>query len=172
MAKITFLTLNKLKSTSRVKMENAFNVIYKEYSYLVYYIALKIIKDKEVAKDITNETFLRFFDKKNQIKSIKNVKYYLTTTSKNLAINYLNSQKRSESLEEEINFESVYDDFDLYISKFKDYLDEEEIDLIVSHLLYDFSFKEIASYKNTTINVISSKYRRAIIKIRKHFKEI
>lgn len=172
MAKITSRTLNKLKSTSQSKMENAFNMIYEEYSYLVYYISLKIVKDKEVAKDITNETFLKFFDKKNSLKNIESVKSYLTITSKNLSLNYLTDQNRIVPLDEEPIEESKYDDFEHYISKFKEYLNEDEIDLIVYHLLYGFSFKDIALKNNTTVNVVSSKYRRAIIKVRKHFKEI
>ncbi|MCH5171218.1 MAG: sigma-70 family RNA polymerase sigma factor [Erysipelotrichales bacterium] len=172
MAKISSRTLNRLKSPSKEKMENAFNTIYKEYSYLVYYISLKIVKDKEIAKDITNETFLNFFDKKNYIKNVKSIKSYLTTTSKNLSLNHLIDQERKVPFNEEVAEEQRYDDFESYISKFKEYLDEEEIDLIVYHLLYDFSFKDIARINNTTTNAISSKYRRAIIKVRKHFKEI
>ncbi|MCH5180371.1 MAG: sigma-70 family RNA polymerase sigma factor [Erysipelotrichales bacterium] len=172
MAKITSRTLKKLKSTSHSVMENAFNAIYDEYSYLVYYVSLKIVKDKDAAKDITNETFLKFFESKNTIKDIKKVKSYLTSISKNLSLNHLKDQERRVSFDEEIIEEQRYDDFENYISKFKEYLDEEEIDLIVYHLLYDFSFKEIALKNNTTTSSVSSKYQRAIIKVRKHFKEI
>ena len=141
MNKITSRVLKRLKSPSKILMENAFDIIYKEYSYLVYYISLKIVKDKEMAKDITNETFLKFFDKKNYLKSIKSVKSYLTTTSKNLSLNYLKSQERIVAFDGDIAEESRYDDFESYILKFKEYLNEEEIDLIIYHLLYDFSFK-------------------------------
>ena len=172
MAKITSKTLKRLKSPSRFLMESAFNSIYNEYSYLVYYVSLKIVKDKEIARDVTNETFLKFFDKKNYLKNVNSVKSYLVTTSKNLSLNYLVSQEKIVLLNEDIEEESKQDDFESYIAKFKEYLDEEEVDLIIYHLLYDFSFKEIALKNNTTTNAVSSKYRRAIIKVRKHFKEI
>lgn len=172
MAKITSKTLKRLKSPSHSVMESAFNAIYKEYSYLVYYVSLKIVKDKEIARDVTNETFLKFFDKKNYLKNVNSVKSYLATTSKNLSLNYLVSQEKIVLLNEDIEEESKQDDFESYIAKFKEYLDEEEVDLIIYHLLYDFSFKEIALKNNTTTNAVSSKYRRAIIKVRKHFKEI
>ena len=57
-----------------------------------------------------------------------------------------------------------------YIEKFKDFLSKEEVDLIVLHLLYDFTFKEIAKDKSTTVDVISSRYRRAILKVKQHYK--
>ena len=172
MSKITFKVLYDLKSPSREKMENAFNIIYKEYSYLVFYVSLQIVKDNDIAKDITNETFYKFYANKDNIDSEKNLKYYLTTISKNLSLNYLSSIKNEEPLDENIMYkDEKKDHFNDYIEKFKDFLDQEEIDLIVYHLLYGFTFKDLAIMKNVSIDVISSKYRRTLIKIRKNYKK-
>lgn len=172
MAKISFLTLNNLKSTSKEVVENAFNIVYKEYSYLVFYVILQIVKDNDLALELTNETFTNFFINKDNINTSKNVKYYLVTTGKNLAINRMKKDSRIVELSDNYTYElNEIDDFDSYIEKFKDFLNQEEIDLIVFHLLYDFSFKEIARNKNVSINVISSKYKRAIDKIKKYYKE-
>ena len=172
MAKITFLTLNNLKSTSKEVVENAFNIVYKEYSYLVFYVVLQIVKDNDLALELTNETFTNFFINKDNINSSKNVKYYLVTTGKNLAINRMKKDSRIIELSDNYTYElNKTDDFKSYIEKFKEFLNKEEIDLIVYHLLYDFSFKEIARNKNVSINVISSKYKRAIDKIKKYYKE-
>lgn len=172
MAKISFLTLNNLKSTSKEVVENAFNIVYKEYSYLVFYVILQIVKDNDLALELTNETFTNFFINKDNINSSKNVKYYLVTTGKNLAINRMKKDSRIVELSDNYAYEEKKtDDFDTYIEKFKEFLNKEEIDVIVYHLLYDFSFKEIARNKNVSINVISSKYKRAIDKIKKYYKE-
>ena len=172
MSKINFKVLYDLKSPSREKMENAFNTIYKEYSYLVFYVSLKIVKDNDIAKDITNETFYKFYSNKDNIDSEKNIKYYLTTISKNLSLNYLSSIKHEEPLDENVMYKNEQrDHFNDYIEKFKEFLDEEEIDLIVYHLLYGFTFKDLAIMKNVTTDVISSKYRRTLIKIRKNYKK-
>ena len=172
MAKITFLTLNNLKSTSKEVVENAFNIVYKEYSYLVFYVVLQIVKDNDLALELTNETFTNFFINKDNINSSKNVKYYLVTTGKNLAINRMKKDSRIIELSDNYTYElNKTDDFKSYIEKFKEFLNKEEIDLIVYHLLYDFSFKEIAKSKKVSINVISSKYKRAIDKIKKYYKE-
>ena len=77
-----------------------------------------------------------------------------------------------KELDENIAYsEDTHDHFDEYIEKFKEFLDEEEIDLIVYHLLYGFTFKDLAIMKNVTTDVISSKYRRTLIKIRKNYKK-
>ena len=172
MAKITFLTLNNLKSPSKDVVEKAFNIVYKEYSYLVFYVIFQIVKDNDLALELTNETFTNFFIIKDNIKFSKNIKYYLVTTGKNLAINKMKKDSRIIELNDNYTYEeSMTDDFNSYIEKFKEFLTKEEIDLIVYHLLYDFSFKEIAKSKQTTVNVISSKYKRTIDKIKKHYKE-
>ncbi|MDX9948701.1 MAG: hypothetical protein RBS38_15175, partial [Bacteroidales bacterium] len=62
------------------------------------------------------------------------------------------------------------DDFETYITHFRGFLDEEEISLIIYKLLYEYSFKEVALIKKTTINSISSKYKRTLDKIRKHYR--
>lgn len=171
MGKVSTKILDNLKSPLREKMEESFNYIYHEYSYLVFYISLQIVRDNEAAKEITNETFYKLFLNKDKIDNNKNLKYYLTTISKNLSINYLNSLKNQEEYVEGISFyEDNHDHFNDYIEKFKEFLNQEELDLIVLHLLYDFSFKEIAKEKGTTVDAISSKYRRTLVKVRKHYK--
>lgn len=172
MGKINFKVLYDLKSPNREIMEKAFNIIYKEYSYLIYYVSLKIVKDNETAKDITNETFFKMYANRDNIDSEKNLKYYLTTISKNLSLNYLNKIKNEEELNENITYTTDnHDHFNDYIEKFKEFLNEEEIDLIIYHLLYGFTFKDIALMKEVSVDVVSSKYRRTIVKIRKYYKK-
>lgn len=171
MAHISSKVLDNLKSSSRVKTEEAFDILYKEYSYLVYYVALKIVKNRDIAKEITNDTFFKLYQNKDNLKKEKNIKYYLVTTSKNTSINYMIQNARQVSLDGEIaSFEQV-DHFDEYINKFSKFLNKEELDIIVYHLLYDFSFREISKENKTTTSAVSSKYRRAIDKIKSHYKK-
>ncbi len=172
MARISSKTLKSLSSPSREIMEDAFKKIYDEYAYLLYYLSLKIVRNAETAKEIVNESFLIFFEHKEEVSKIKNLKSYLTSICHNLSINALYKESRFQGYNEDIaESNDVYscDQFASYMEKFKDFLDEEEVDLIVFHLLYDYSFKEIASYKKVSLNVITGKYRRAIEKIRKHY---
>lgn len=175
MEKIKAKTLNNLKSPSREKAERAFEEIYREYSYLVYYISLKIVRRREIACEVTNESFLKFFENRDNIKSGKNIKYYLVVTAKNLSINALKKENlsvRSDFLEEEREEkeEGEKDEFADYVEKFRSFLSEEEIELVVLHLLYGFKFREIAAEKNVGVNAVSSKYKRTLDKIKSHYK--
>ena len=86
------------------------------------------------------------------------------------------ADKKQEALLQELPLESVTlpspaDDFASYIEKFKAFLTEEEIELVVLRLLYGYRFREIAEEKGVSENVISSKYKRTIDKLKKHTKE-
>ncbi len=160
-----------LTSPNRERMEKTFNKIYEEYSYLVFYVAFEILRNKEDAKDVVNETFLKMYQNRHSLERGKNLKYYLVTIAKNLAINNSKISARYVELNEDKGpgIVETYEDFDSYINKFKDFLDEEELTLVVYHLLYDYSFKEIAEIKQVSINSISSKYKRTLDKIRRHY---
>ena len=160
-----------LCSPHRETVEQTFNLIYDEYSYLVFYVALTILHRNEDAKDVMNETFLKMYEKRDTLKNGKSLKYYLVTIAKNLA---LNEQKRiaryvpyNAALDR--GDEEKEDDFATYIQKFSDFLDQDEVTLIVYRFLYEYTFKEIARLQKKTINSVSSKYKRTMDKIRKHY---
>lgn len=172
MGSIAKRDIKRLASANRHDMEKAFNHIYQEYVFLLYYIALKITSNSELSKDICQQVFLKLYENRGQIKTIKNLKAYLTTMCRNTAINSLQKENKYVSLEEEVIDEhNINNDFELYIAKFKDFLQEDEIDLVIYRFLYDFSFNEIAELHHCSINVITGKYRRTMIKIRKHYQE-
>ena len=167
---ITNKNLKYLKSSSKQVMERAFNDIYQEYKLLVYFVSFDILKNQEDAKDITNETFMQFFINKNKIRNYKKIKYYLLTTCKNLSINLLKKNNKYEQLDNEIACFDQKNEFNTYIDKFKEYLNEEELELIIYKFLYDFTFKDIANEQGVSIDSISYKYKRTLDKVKKHYK--
>ena len=122
---------------------------------------------KEDAEDIVSQTFLKFFENKNEVKSGHGVKYYLVTITKNLITDLKRRKAKEVPLEDDIPSSNI--EYDEHIEIFKKFLDEEEIEYMVLHLLYGFTFKEIASEKNLSVDAISSKYYRAIQKAKKYY---
>ena len=57
------------------------------------------------------------------------------------------------------------------IEEFKNIINELEANVIIFHVLYDFTFKEIANNLNVSINTIKSAYKRGIKKLRDYFEE-
>ena len=169
MSDVSYKVINGLLSTDRKVMEASFNEIYQKYVSLVYYVSFDILHLREEAKDVTNETFLRLYERRHSLNKAKSIKYFLLTIARNLSIDRMKAS--SKYVEEGKEAESFDDDeFGSFVDQFKSYLDKEELDLLIYHLLYGFSFKEIASFKSTSINSMTSKYTRAIKKLKANIK--
>lgn len=165
-----------LKSNDPLVVERAFEAIYNKYSSLLLYISLQIVKRNDVAEELVNDTFLKFFNNINKIDFKRNIKYWLVTTVKNASLDYLKTQKKNLVLSNEVVLsfpdESKRDNHREIINQFKDFLSEEELDIVVYHLIFRCTFREIALKKNQTINAVAGKYKRSLQKIRKHYREV
>ena len=161
-----------LTSPNKDLVDDSFTKIYEEYKLLVYYVSFEITQNKSDSEDILNETFLKFYENRFTIKKAKGIKYFLVTTSKNLSINLVKRNSKTDLIEDDEVFSESDDNsfLDDYLKEFAKILNQEELDLIVYHLIYDFSFKEIGEMKNETVNAISGKYRRALAKLKEKYK--
>lgn len=165
MEKISYSVIKDLCSSIQEVRDDSFNLIFEKYRYLVYYVSYDVLKNEEESKDIVNETFLKMYENRRSFMSETKLKYFLMVTAKNLAINRYNKLKNYLSYSDDINGEND-SELSLYLEKFKDVLDEEEYKYLVLHIIYEFSFKEIAKANKLTISQVSSKYQRGIKKLR------
>ncbi|MCK5731427.1 MAG: hypothetical protein KAH13_00260, partial [Tenericutes bacterium] len=69
--------------------QNAFDMIYKLTHRKIYFVALPILRDKALAEDIMQDTYLKFLEKLYDYKT-KNSLAYILTIARNLAINEYN----------------------------------------------------------------------------------
>lgn len=67
----------------------AFRQVFDAYSRQVYSLCIKLTKDAEAAKDLTQEIFARLWVKREQLKGVYNFKGFLTTMALNLIRNEL-----------------------------------------------------------------------------------
>lgn len=121
-----------------------FNEIYEKYKNLVLKIACMYSDDYVAAEDIMQDTFLRLY-KEIDDKPHPNVKAWLCTTAKYLAINYKKQAARREVKESSILeiMDSDGDDFEINRESteeeyFEDLIEQERLKLherIFSHLL-------------------------------------
>lgn len=169
MAKISYTTLKKLCSTSKEEVDNAFNIIFDKYRYLVYYVSFEILKNDEDVKDIVNDTFLKMYKMRRSFMSESNLKYFLLVTAKNSSINRLKQAKNHLSYSDDINGEDDSENSSLYLEKFKHILDKEEYEYLLLHIIYGFTFKEIGEVNKKTTSQISSKYQRGLKKLRDYY---
>lgn len=71
-----------------------FNDIYTNYYNRVYYTALKITKEPCSAEDVLQETFIKAFDKLNEVKDASKLGSWLSTIASRKAIDFLRKEKK------------------------------------------------------------------------------
>lgn len=157
--------IEKLKN----KDEFAFEQIYYEYENLVYYICLSITKDKHASEDLTQETFLKLLTSLDNYTEVGKFKQYIMMIARNLSKNYLTRV---------VNKQPIYSDETIYGTKdqnkssnliydIKEYLDDDQAEIVILKIVHNLKFKEIAEYKGLTIGKVQSDYYDAIKTLRK-----
>ena len=167
----------------------SFQILVDRYQNKIYSYVLMLVKDKQLADDIFQDTFLKI------IRTIKAGAYkeegkfiqFAMRIAHNLIIDYFRKSKRlpmvdptkedydmldnarfmDPSIEEQIVTEQIHDD----IRKMVDYLPEEQREVLVMRMYDDMSFKEIADATNVSINTALGRMRYALINLRKMAKQ-
>lgn len=167
----------------------SFQILVDRYQNKIYSYVLMLVKDKQLADDIFQDTFLKI------IRTIKAGAYkeegkfiqFAMRISHNLIIDHFRKAKRlpmvdptkedydmldnarfkDPSIEEQIVTEQTYDD----MRKMIEFLPAEQREVLVMRMYDDMSFKEIAEATNVSINTALGRMRYALINLRKMAKE-
>lgn len=162
-----------IKQNNIYKIEQIFEEIYYEYGKLVGFIISKYVSKREDIEELVDDVFISF--SKSMMKTkINNIKYYLVTQAKNTSINFTNKKENKiEMIYDEIYLSnSTYEQSKYYelIDEMKQVLTEKEINIILLHTIYNYSFEDISNKLNAPLQSIASIYRRAIKKFNKRSK--
>lgn len=73
--------------------------IYNKYNETVFYVALKIMKTQDVAEEVAQDVWTKVVEKFERISCLADdeMKPYLTVMTRNMAFNYLKSEKKKTS---------------------------------------------------------------------------
>ena len=74
----------------------SFDLVYQRYSQRLYGFAFSILKNHEDAKEIVQETFLRLWNSKDQLKNDQSLKSYLFKISYNISIDLIRLRLKNE----------------------------------------------------------------------------
>ncbi|MBR6775347.1 MAG: sigma-70 family RNA polymerase sigma factor [Bacteroidales bacterium] len=168
---------------------DSFNVLLERYQNKVFSYILMIVKDRQLADDIFQDTFLKI------IRTIKAGAYkeegkfiqFAMRIAHNLIIDHFRKSNRlpmtdsvnkeydildntryvAPSVEDSMVNEQVYSD----LRKMIDFLPNEQKEVINMRMYADMSFKEIADATNVSINTALGRMRYALINLRKMAEE-
>lgn len=167
--------MEKLLKRLKHKDEEAFESIVKIFENQLYTIARFRLRDDFLAKDAVQETLFSLFLNANQIKSVENLKSWLTIVLINQCNDIANKNKIIQVSFEQNEYENfIYseDEFKNLIDKIDldreiNLLNTEERTIIAMYYYGDYSLKEISEILKINNGTIKSKFSRAKNKLRK-----
>ena len=152
--------------------------IEQQYDKLLRYCYMKL-RDRTLAEDVTQETFIRFFESKDY-HSIGKEMAYLYTTARNLCIDYFRKQKEEliEDLPAKIQempdssdkVESIVDQ--LSIEQALDHLTDDEREAVVLRFSGELSVEDIAKSMDISRFAVRRRISSALEKLRKEMERI
>lgn len=168
---------------------NAFEILLSRYQSKVYSYIYLIVRSKELAEDIFQDTFIKAISTIQQgryvesgkflgwvnriahnliIDNFRRVKNENTFSADGFEFDIVNSSKLSEkSIEDVLSNEQVFND----VVKLIDYLPETQRTVVQMRFFEDLSFKEIAEKTDVSINTALGRMRYAVLNMRKMAQE-
>jgi len=87
------ITKEDLEALLKEGHEFAFETVYRLYNDKLFHIAKNYLANKENAEEITQNVFLKLWQKIDKLSEINNINSYLFTLTKNACLNFLKHEK-------------------------------------------------------------------------------
>ena len=164
-----------LKIIELIKKNDSFalDLIYDHYGKLIYSAIYSKSRDKNLADDLFQKTFVKIAEKRSKLKSCTNLKSYLVRMASNEVYDYYRKNKKTISPEDYALFESQKSHIE-YSEKWLDRLrnelgnlPEDQNKVVVLKVFEKYTFKDIAELLGISANTAASKYRYALINLKK-----
>lgn len=157
-----------------IKQENqkAFDTLFGRYWKPMFYWALKLTNQKEVAQTIVQDIFITLWERKAEI-SIDNVEAYLFKAVKFQSYKYYRDNQQFnlsinevDQLEEPIEEVAEDDERVEKLNKAVDALPEKCREIFVMRKIHDFSIEQIAAHLGLSPQTVKNQIGKAFKQIR------
>ncbi len=164
---------------------SSLEILISRHKNKVYSYILMIVKGRELAEDIFQDTFIKVIKSLNSgtykeegrfvswvmriahnliIDFYRKDKHLKTISDDNTDVPLFNSAKFSDiTIEDAMVVDQIHED----VKKLVELLPEEQKEVVVLRFYYNLSFKEIADHTNVSINTALGRMRYAILNLRK-----
>jgi len=157
--------------------EESFSYLFRSYVKMVQSIAFRIVRDEQIAQDLTQEVFITAFNKLDSLINIDKIESWLYTITTRKSIDWLRCKHRQPFTQHDpfVELSNYCSTEDEYLRKeLASSVNEALLRLECSHrvavILHDirgYTAKEIGLMLRESTNTIESRIRRARQKLRK-----
>lgn len=151
--------------------------LYEQTRSAVYGFALSVLKDPHDAEDVLHDAYLHIWNAAGSYRARGRPMSWMLTIVRNLALDHLRRQKRTETLSWEDwqeRFEdrpAVTTEDRLLLASLLSALSDEERQIVTLHALTGLKHREIAALLELPLPTVLSKYSRALKKLQLAWKE-
>lgn len=82
--------------------ENAYKSLYERYGDIVFRLACRYVKSEELAKDLSQDVFIKIWEKRDRLPEVQYFQAYLLQVARNESINWLRAAGKSDIAKGEI----------------------------------------------------------------------
>ncbi len=152
--------------------ESALAALYEATSSAVYGYALSILKHRQNAEDVMQDTYLKIFDAASSYSSQGKPMAWIMTIVRNLSMAKLRERGASPLPEEDEVQIAVSGDFTeesmnrSIVNDALQKLNDDERDIVMLHSLSGLKHREIAELMDMPLSTVLSKYKRSLSKLK------
>lgn len=175
------LTVSDLELVGKVKSgdRRAFSELVKRHQRSVLRLSLRFVKEMDTAEDVTQEAFIKAYEKLNSFEGRASFKSWLFQIAVNTARNKLRENKRDVVDIEDVQLAvEAKAESSLVHTAVSDILNNEVEKLpfkqrtaLVLRVYEDMSFNEIADIMECPYDTAKANYRHALMKLRQVFEQ-
>lgn len=146
---------------------DAFDDFYELTKRQVYVSILSIVKNRMIADELMQDTYLRFLNNIHKYKEKTNVIAFIVTIARNLSINEYNRRKK-ETLCDFIDTKSSYIENNPtpLLDLVYEVLSGDELQVFIFHIVDGLKHREIAKIMKKPLGTITWLYNKALKKMK------
>jgi|SRR5690606_27207644 len=159
-------------------MTNKVEELFKDNYALLCLVSFSIVKDRDVAKDIVQDFFVSFWNRRDTLSLSSSFEAYARQSVKNLSLLHLEKEKKQRRLQIELGSDQeVYQpnvEKPKKNTKLNDLLGQmpdKRRAIFLSFVVDGKSYSEIAETNDVSINTVKTQMKRAYAFLRTHKKQ-
>lgn len=157
--------------------QDALALLYEQTHAAVYGFALSILKNRQNAEDILQDTYIQIWNAACHYTSEGKPLAWIFTITRNLALMRLREQSRTVAISPE-DWQTLFADEPavnredrIMLMSLLEILSDVERQIIMLHVMAGLKHREIAELLNLRLSTVLSRHSRALKKLRKALKE-
>lgn len=159
-----------IKQSDQKTIEYVYSTYYKLVKYHIY----EMVRNNEDAEELTQDVFIKVFERIEQYDNNYSFVTWITNIAKRTAIDYL--RKKRPDIEYVDDISVLYDNEEASLfgeldEKMRCLLSEEEYTIVSYRVYFDLKFVDIGKMLNISTATTTSKYYKAIRRLKKELKE-